>query len=92
MKLRLSADERQSLIGPLVIGILVGGVAALASVAFDLEYADGARAVVAGSTLHVGLDAGLAFFGVIAAIVVGFGVLPIVLRRLAARQDLSSDE
>jgi hypothetical protein len=82
----LTKDEKQNLLGPLVIGIAFGAFAAFASVAFDSEYgphlyADSQFSLITISVVH----AVLAFSSVAVAVVLLFGVLPVMLPRILSR-------
>ena len=90
--MRLTRNEKQNFIGPLVVGGVFGAFAAFASVAFDSEYgphlySDSQFSLPTISTVH----AFLAFGSVLVGVVVLFGVLPIVLPRIWARFRASKD-
>ena len=77
--LKLTATERQGLIGPVVVGCLLGAFVALASWGFDSEYSHVGR-------LHMALNAAVAFLVALAIAALPLGVLPIALRRLSPRR------
>lgn len=84
--MRLSKNEKQTLLGPLVIGVLCGAFAALASLAFDSEYGPHLYAGSPYSLTTISITNGvLAFVSVVGGIVLLFGVLPIVLPRIVTR-------
>jgi len=70
VKLKLTASERQALVGPLVIGCLLGAFVALASWGFDGEYSHIDR-------WRMTLNAVVAFVAAVAIAAVPLGVLPI---------------
>ena len=82
----ITAEEKQSLIGPLVIGGLCGLLAVVAVVAFASEY----RASLYGTSvlplwLQVTGEAVVAFLCVVGGCVLSLGVLPVVGHRVASR-------
>lgn len=78
MSLNLTASEPQALVGPLVIGCLLGAFVALASWGFDSEYGHIDR-------WRMTLNAVVAFVAAVAIAAVPLGVLPIAIRRLHQR-------
>ena len=83
---KITAEEKQSLVGPLVIGGLCGLLAVVAVVAFASEY----RASLYQTSflpfwLQVTGEALVAFVCVSGACVLAFGVLPVVIHRVASR-------
>jgi hypothetical protein len=91
--MRLAKDEKQNLLGPLVVGSAFGAFAAFASLAFDADYgphlySDSPFSLATISAVH----AVLAFGSVLGAVVLLFGVLPVVLPRVLARFRGSKDE
>ena len=90
--MRLTKDEKQNLLGPLVVGSAFGAFAAFASVAFDSEYGPHiySNSQFSLTTISV-VHAVLAFGSVLVAVVLLFGVLPVVLPRVLARFRRSKD-
>lgn len=76
--LNLTASERQAMLGPLVVGLVLGGFVGLASWGFDSEYShiDGWR---------MALNAAGAFAAALSIATVPLGILPIVIRRFRRR-------
>jgi Mg/Co/Ni transporter MgtE len=83
--LNLTASERQGLIGPLVVGCLLGALLALATWGFDSEYSH-------IDHWHMALDASFAFLAALAIAALPLGVLPIAIGRLNRRHRSASDE
>jgi len=73
--LNLTASERQTLTGPLVVGSVLGAFVGLASWGFDSEYAHIDR-------WHMAIHAFVAFLASISIAAVPLAVLPIAIRRL----------
>ncbi|MBV8657274.1 MAG: hypothetical protein JO142_05545 [Burkholderiales bacterium] len=82
--LKLNASERQSLVGPLVIGCLLGAFVALASWGFDSEYSHIDR-------WRMTLNAVADFVVSVAIAMVPLGILPIAIRRLHQRLNSAPD-
>jgi len=77
--MKITPSERDTLLGPTVIGILVGASAAFCVVAFDSDY---------GTTIQVwqrAFRAMLGFFGGFLLAFVPFGLLPVLVTRLMRR-------
>lgn len=75
--MRFSPSEHETLIGPAVVGVIVGTVLAACSVAFDSEY--GGRTPHYLSPIS---SAMLAFFAGFFLAFVPFGVAPLLIGRL----------
>jgi hypothetical protein len=90
--MRFTASERQSLIGPLVVGLLFGALAGLTTASFALEYG---RYVHQESSLPVlawvALEAGSAFALVAGSTFFLLGVLPLSIGRLSSRAAKNRD-
>ena len=76
--MKLTPTERQTLLGPLVAGCVLGAAVALAVLGFDSEY----RHLTPG---QMALNACVAFVASVAIAVVPLGLLPIAVRRLRQR-------
>ena len=77
--MKITQSERDTLLGPTVIGALVGVFAAFCVVAFDSDY---------GGTIQIWqmvLRALLGFFGGFLLAFVPFGLLPVLVTRLMRR-------
>jgi hypothetical protein len=77
--MKITPSERGTLLGPTVIGVLVGAFAAFCVVAFDSDY---------GGTIQVWqrvVRAMLGFFGGFLLAFVPFGLLPVLVTRLMRR-------
>lgn len=77
--MKVDPSKRDTLLGPAVVGVLVGAVFAFCVVAFDSDY---------GGTLQLGqkiLRATLGFFGGFLVAFGPFGLLPILVARLMRR-------
>ena len=77
--MKITPSERDTLLGPTVIGVLVGAFAAFCVVAFDSDY---------GGTIRVWqrvFRAMLGFFGGFLLACVPFGLLPVLVTRLMRR-------
>jgi len=81
----LTAPERQTFVGPLVVGCVLGTIVRLASWGFDSEYGHLDRWRMAVSALN-------AFLASIAVATVPLGVLPIAIRRLRQPRGSIQDE
>jgi ABC-type nickel/cobalt efflux system permease component RcnA len=83
---KITAEEKQSLIAPFVIGGLCGLVAVVAVVAFASEYrASIYQASFLPFWLQITAEALVAFLCVLGGCVLAFGVLPVVMHRVASR-------
>jgi hypothetical protein len=82
----LTKPERQNLLGPTIVGILFGLLAAFASVAFDSEYGPYiyAKAKYSLTTISI-VHALVAFSAVAGGVILLFGVLPIAVPRILSR-------
>ena len=80
--MKLSSEERQTLLGPLVVGVLVGAFVAYAAVAFNSEFRLSGLPV---SDLQFIGEAALGFVLSVVATVGFLGVLPIAIHRKRAR-------
>jgi hypothetical protein len=83
--LKLTSSERQSLVGPLVVGCVIGACVGLVSWGFDSE------------DVHIdhwrkALNVLIAFLESIAVAVVPLGVLPIAIQRLQRRRQPVANE
>ena len=78
--MRLSISEKQTLIGPLVVGCLFGAFVAFAVFAFASEYKS-----LVGSWWQTVAEAGLAFLAAMIGTVCLLGVLPIAVQRLRSK-------
>lgn len=85
--MKLSAEERQSLAGPAIVGCLFGLLAAFAAVAFHSEY--GTPPGVAASWFGLFVSGALAFASVAGGCFVAFGAIPVALERLRSRGESS---
>jgi len=74
----MTPTERQTLLGPLVAGCVLGAVVALAVLGFDSEY----RQLTPG---QMALHAAVAFVASVALTVVPLGLLPVAVKRLRQR-------
>lgn len=77
--MKITPSERDTLLSPTVIGVLVGAFAAFCVVAFDSDY---------GGTIQVWqrvVRAMLGFFGGFLLAFVPFGLLPVLVTRLMRR-------
>jgi hypothetical protein len=77
--MKISPSERSTLLGPTVVGILVGAFAAFCVVGFDVDY---------GGTMQVCqriLNAVLGFFGGFLVAFAPFGLVPVLVTRLLQR-------
>ena len=83
--LNLTAPERQTLLGPLVVGCVLGTFVALASWGFDSEYCHINR-------WHMAMNAAGAFAAALALATVPLGVLPIVIHRFRRRHGSAADD
>ena len=83
--LKLNASERQTLMGPLVIGCVLGAFVALATWGFDSEYShtDGWR---------MALNATGVFAAALGIATVPMGILPIMVQRLRRRHGSAADD
>lgn len=81
--MRLSSEERQTLLGPLVVGMLVGAFVAYAAVAFNSEFRLNGHSV---SDFQLVGEAVLGFVLSVAVTVGLLGVLPIAIHRKRARE------
>ena len=82
----LTKHEKQNLLGPTVVGIVFGVLAALASLAFDSEYGPHIYAKLQYSLTAISIaHAFVAFSVVTGGVVLLFGVLPIALPRILSR-------
>jgi hypothetical protein len=78
--MKITPSERDALLGPTVIGVLVGAFAAFCVVAFDSDY---------GGTIEVWqrvFRAMLGFFGGFLIAFMPFGLLPVLVTRLMQRK------
>ena len=83
--LNLTASERQTFVGPLVVGCVLGAIVGLASWGFDSEYGHLDRWRMAVNALG-------AFLASIVVATVPLGVLPIAIRRLRQWRGSTQDE
>lgn len=83
--LNLTMSERQALLGPLVVGCVLGSVVGLASWGFDAEYSHIDR-------WRMALNAAAAFAAALAIATVPLGILPIVIQRLRRRYGSTADD
>jgi hypothetical protein len=83
--LDLTESERQALVGPVVVGCVLGAFAALASLGFDSEYSHIDR-------WRMALNALGAFAAALAITTVPPGVLPVVIQRFRRRHGPTADE
>jgi hypothetical protein len=77
--MKITPSERDTLLGPAVIGVLVGAFVAFSVVAFDSDY---------GGTIQVWqriVRVMLGFFGGFLLAFVPFGLLPVLATRLLQR-------
>lgn len=79
--MRLSPSEKQTLVGPLVVGCLLGAFVAFAVFAFASEYELHGAAVPLWQT---GVEATLGFLVAATSTVAILGVLPIAIHRLVS--------
>lgn len=79
--MKLTPSERQTLMGPLVVGCVLGAVVGAASWGFDSEYSH-------LDAWQMALDALAAFSAFLALVAGPLGILPVVVRRL--RRDTKS--
>jgi hypothetical protein len=75
--MNLSQNERETLIGPAVVGVVVGILFAVCTVAFNSEYVPAASS--GWSTIS---DAMLSFFAGLLLTVVPFGLAPVLIARV----------
>jgi hypothetical protein len=90
--MRLSESEKETLVGPMVVGFPSGVLAALAVVGMDFDY--GAHLYVTSpySLTTIMVTHGiLTFVAVAGGIVFLFGVLPIILPRILSHFSRSKD-
>ena len=83
--LNLTASERQTLAGPLVVGCILGAFAALASWGFDSEYSH-----ING--WQMAMNAAGAFAAGLTIATVPLGVFPIVIQRFRQRPASAADD
>lgn len=83
--LNLTASERQALLGPLVVGCVLGAFVGLASWGFDSEYSHVDR-------WRMALNAAGAFAAALAIATVPLGILPIVIQRFRRRHGSIADD
>ena len=79
----LTASELQNLIGPTVVGCILGGFAAYAVFAFASEYE--LQSAIAPGTLQTATEAGLAFVVCVLGTVAILGLLPVLIARRRSR-------
>lgn len=82
---KLTASEKQTLVGPLAVGFLLGAIVAIASWGFDSEY----RQL---ESSRLALNALGAFTASLLLVTVPLGIVPIVVRRLRRQTDSRLDE
>ena len=80
-----SASERESLVGPTVVGCILGAFAAYAVFAFASEYQ--LQSGGAPTTLQTAAEAGLAFIVSVLGTVAFFGLFPVLLARRRSRSN-----
>ena len=78
--MNLTKSERQTLIGPVAVGCVLGAVVSFVTLAFDSDYGDLTRWAVA-------LDVVVSFSVTVAIAVVPLGLLPIAVHRLRGLKD-----
>ena len=83
--LNLTSPERQTLLGPLVVGCVLGTFVALASWGFDSEYSH-----ING--WDMAMNAAGAFAATLAIATVPLGVLPIVIQRFRRWHGSAADD
>ena len=86
----LRTSDRQTLIGPAVIGALFGALSALGVVAVRSEYGNHMEPVYPGVT-SLAAEAVLTFALVTAGILLTFGAVPLLIKRLMSRHARGSD-
>lgn len=80
----LSLQERQAIVGPVVVSLLFGALTALAVVGVHSEYGNNMKPLFPG--VDSPLWEGVLTFLFVAVLLVGlFGILPLILKRLLQR-------
>ena len=83
--MKLTASERQTLSGPLVVGCLLGTLVGIASWSFNSEYGH-------LRFWQMALDALGAFAASVVLVVGTLGIIPLVIRRLRGKEKSKVDE
>jgi hypothetical protein len=86
----LSASDRQTLIGPAVVGAFFGALSALAVAGVHSEYGSHMQSLYPGVTSLVA-EALLTFAIVTLGSVALFGVVPLLLKRVTSKQARGPD-
>jgi hypothetical protein len=86
----LTTSDRQTLIGPAVVGAFLGTLAALLSAGVGSEYGDNLSPLYPGVTSAI-TEALVTFTVVTVGVVVLFGVAPLLLKRLLSRHTRGPD-
>ena len=85
MTIKLSSANKESLLGPAVVGVVCGIFAALATVAFNSDYGLAAYRGSPWPLWAITTAQALTAFAVVAAAVFAiFGVVPVMLSRIGA--------
>ena len=83
--MKLTSSERRALIGPLLMGCVLGAFVGFASWGFDSEY----RHL---DHWRMGVNASLAFLASLGIVLVPLAVFPIVFQRLRQHRKSAADE
>jgi hypothetical protein len=86
--MHLTAQEKQALIGPLVVGIVLGALVAYAVFAFASEYALQGHP---SSIWRTAVEASIGFLVSVLGTVGTLGALPIAIQRLRTRSNSGSN-
>lgn len=75
LDMKLSDSDKQQLLGPAVMGVLLGAFVAFVVLGFESEYHPEA------SSWEIGTQAVLGFLLSVAGVIAAFGVVPVILNR-----------
>jgi uncharacterized BrkB/YihY/UPF0761 family membrane protein len=81
----MNVITKQTLLGPAVVGLVVGFLAGLAVLGFELEYGSNIHPHQQPVWLYASLQAALAFVLVLVCIVAVFGVVPALMRKASSK-------
>jgi hypothetical protein len=86
----LSTSDRQTLIGPAVVGVFFGALCGLADAGIHSEYGRNMKPLFPGVTSVVA-EAFLSFVVVTLGTIAVFGVVPLLLKKVASRHARGPD-
>jgi hypothetical protein len=81
----MNRETKQTLLGPAVVGMVIGVAVSFGVFGFELEYGPHVHPAQQPAWLYALLQAALSFVIVVSATVVVFGVVPLLIRKAWAQ-------